>query len=108
MRMLGTYKLKFPIELVTKSPEDGAERTEELKPEGFCVTLRRPKGKDLLVFDNHGDNGIAAVRAMLIRIANLDQIEIDNLDGEDWVELGNLLERFAPNGRKAGATSSEA
>ena len=105
MRMLGTHQLKHPIVLETK-PADGSEpREEELKGEGFCVVVRRPKGKDLLVFDDHRDAPMAGVMAMLTRLSNLDAIEIANLDAEDFEELGNLLDRGAPSSPKTGATA---
>ncbi len=104
-RMLGTYDLKHPIVLETKTAGSDEVREEELKPEGFCVTMRRPKGKDLLVFDRHGEAAIAATTEMLERLTNLDAIEVANLDGEDFGELGNLLGKFAPNGPSTGATA---
>ncbi len=107
MRMLGTYALKHPIVLETRDPSKADEvKEEELKPAGFMVTLRRPKGKDLTVFDRHGDAMVAATLDMIERLSQLDATEVANLDGEDVAELGNLLERFAPNGQPTGATSS--
>lgn len=106
MRMLGTHTLIHPIELETKPAGASEPVIEELKPAGFCVTMRRPKGKDLLVFDRHGDAMVAATTEMIVRLSNLDAIMVANLDGEDFSELGNLLAAFAPNGPKTGATSS--
>ena len=105
MRMLGTYALKHPIVLDTKSA-DGTEHEEELKPAGFTITVHRPKGKDLKVFDRHGQEFIAATLEMIERLTQLDKIEADNLDAQDVTELGNLFERFAPSGPPTGETSS--
>ena len=105
MRMLGTHALIHPIVLETKSADGGEPREEELKPAGFCVVLRRPKGKDMLVFDDFKDAPMAGVSAMLARITNLDSIEIANLDAEDFEALGNLLDRGAPSSPKTGATA---
>lgn len=105
MRMLGTHKLKHPIVLETKVAEGGEAREEELKPAGFCVVMRRPKGKDLLIFDDHKDAPMAGVTAMIARISNLDAIEIANLDAEDFEELGNLLDRGTPSSPSIGATA---
>lgn len=105
MRMLGTHKLIHPIVLETKAVEGGVVSEEELKPAGFCVVLRRPKGKDMLIFDDHREAPMAGVTAMLTRISTLDAIEIANLDAEDFEELGNLLDRGAPSSPSTGATA---
>lgn len=105
MRQLGTHPLKHAIILETR-PVDGDPREEELKPVGFTVVLRRPKAKDLKLFDKHGEAMVAATAEMIERLSQLDQIEVDNLDGEDFAALGNLLERFAPNGPPTGETRS--
>ena len=104
MRTLGTHMLTQPIVLDTRTA-DGEVREEELKPAGFCVVLRRPKAKDMKVFDDHGDRGIAAVMALLQRISNLDGIEVENLDKDDLEVLGNLASGERLNGLKTGETA---
>lgn len=104
MTTLGTHKLIHPIE-VTMRGADGVERTEELKHADFCVTLRSPKAKDLRVLDVHGDSPVAGSIALLERLSNLDAIEVENLDAEDFEALGNLLGPAARNGRITGETA---
>lgn len=106
MRMLGTHHLLHPITVDTKDAQTGELKEQELKSAGFCVTLRRPKAKDLRVFDEHGTHEIAATLALIARISNLDTLEVDNLDGADLDAVGNLLGNFVPSGPKTGATSS--
>jgi len=105
-RMLGTHILLHPIVLETLAAGATEPTEQELKQAGFCVALRRPKAKDLLIFDRHGDNMVAASTEMIERLSNLDEIEVANLDGQDFGELGNLLGRFAPAGQPTGTTSS--
>lgn len=106
MRMLGTHTLIHPIELETLAAGASEPTVQELKPAGFCVTLRRPKAKDMLVVDRHGEAMMAATTEMIERLSNLDALMVANLDGEDFTELGNLLARFAPAGPATGPTSS--
>ena len=104
MRTLGSYKLTQPIVLETRAA-DGEAREEELKPAGFCVVLRRPRAKDIKVFDDHGDRSIAAVMALLVRISNLDGIEVENLDRDDLEALGNLASGPGRGGQPTGTTA---
>lgn len=105
-RTLGTHSLAHPIVMESKAAGNEAVNEEQLKPAGFCVVLNRPKAKDLKVFDNYGEEPIQGVIVLLTRISNLDQIEVDNLDGEDFSKLGNLLERFVPRGQPNGDAAS--
>lgn len=102
-RELGTYRLRHDIVLETRAADGGGVVDEVLKPAGTMVVLRRPKAKDLKVFDSQSGD-IASAMVLLERISTLDPVEVDNLDAEDMAELGNLLARFAPNGPPTGQT----
>lgn len=104
MRKPLTYTLKQPILLTTRDGE-GNEHDEELKPAGHTVVLRRPKGKDLRVVDQHEGKPVAMALALIGKISNLDDQEVENLDAEDVASLGELVADFMPNGRKTGVTS---
>lgn len=105
-RTLGTYKLKHCIELETRL--EGETKVDELKPAGFCVVMKRPKAKDMRVFDQHEGQDISALLAILPRITNLDVQAVENLDAEDMAELGNLFGEHAPDGRTTGADEAGA
>ena len=103
MRRLQPYVLLHAIVLETRAGDDVKE--EELRPEGFTVTLRRPKAKDLMLMDDFSGRPIAGTMAMLERISNLDKNEVANLDGEDMANLGERLETFSASGPPTGETS---
>lgn len=103
-RIMGTYTLKYPIIRETRGAE-GDEREEELKPAGFAVTLKRPRSKDLRVMDAHDENVIAGSIALLARISDLTDEEVELLDGEDFGELGKLLGASAPAGQPIGPSA---
>jgi Phage tail assembly chaperone proteins, E, or 41 or 14 len=100
-----THTLNHPILFEKKNPETGEIDAEELKPAGFLVTLRRPKAQDLKAFDRHGEAEIAAIIDMIARCSNLSGIEADNLDGEDFGALGNLLAVRSPGGLTTGSSA---
>lgn len=100
-RTLGTYKLAHAIELETRL--EGETKVDELKPAGFCVVMKRPKAKDMRVYDQYEGQDISALLAILPRITNLDVQAVENLDAEDMGELGNLFGKYAPAGRETGA-----
>lgn len=101
-RTLGTHALAHPIIIESKAAGTEVVNEDELKPEGFTVVLKRPKAKDLKVFDSYGEEPIQGVLVLLTRISNLEQLEVENLDAEDFTKLGNLLERFVPRGQPNG------
>lgn len=105
-RMLGTYSLKHAIVRETRAAGSAEITEEELKPAGFCVTLRRPKAKHMRIFGREGVNQVEAAEAMVVAVSNLSAEEVAELDAEDMAELGNLLEEAATSGPKTGATSS--
>ena len=103
MRAPLTYTLKQDIELVTQPP-GGEETIEVLHTAGTVIPLRRPKAKDMRVFDNHQNAPVAGVIALIGKISKLDSLAIENLDAEDLDALGNALTAFMPDGLKTGAT----
>jgi hypothetical protein len=98
------YVLKHDIVLETRDAE-GNEHEEVLKPAGTTVIVRRPKAKDLMVFDQYPDKPMNGVRALLRRVVKLDEAEIDNLDGEDFDALGELVAPGSTSGPTTGATA---
>jgi hypothetical protein len=101
MRQL-VHTLLFPI-VIEKKPAGSNEIVEEeLKPAGFTVTMRRPKGKDMRAFDKHGDAGVAAIIDLIVACSGLSMIEVENLDADDFEALGNLLDRKRPAGLPTG------
>ncbi|MGE4302441.1 MAG: phage tail assembly protein [Novosphingobium sp.] len=103
-RTLATYNLKHAIIRETRDAA-GEEHEEELKPEGFCVVLKRPRGKDMRIMDRYPDQEIAGSFAMLAKISNLSDEEIDLADMADLEELGNLLGKVEGSGQKTGPTA---
>lgn len=101
-RLLATYNLQFPIIRETRSASNGEEHEETLKPEGFCVEIKRPRAKDVRLMDNYEGQEIGGSMALLARISNLDEGEVDLLDAADLGELGNLLAAVSGNGPKTG------
>lgn len=106
MATLGSHTLRHPIVVTTRDAGSGDEKDETLKPAGFTVSLRRPKGKDLRIVDRFGDQEVAATLAMIAALSNLDELEVENLDSEDVSALGNLLAAAMPSGPPTGATVS--
>lgn len=100
-----THTLLHPIVVEKKNPSTGEIDREELKPAGHVVTLRRPKAKDLKAFDRHDDAAIAAIIDLIVSCTDLTSIEAENLDADDFGELGNLLE---PRGRSSRPTGAPA
>lgn len=92
------YPLKYPVEIKSAETGEVVEKITELK-------LRRPKGKQLKVIDTAtGEVGktlalIAACSGQTLKIA-------DELDGEDIVELGVIVEGFFGGRLPTGATFS--
>lgn len=103
-RILGTHKLLQPIILTTRPQGSDEEKETELKPAGFCVVVTRPKVKDLKVFDDH-EGKVGGIVGLLKRVSNLDDIEVENLDGDDFEQLGNLLDGKLPSGSDGGTSS---
>lgn len=100
-----TYALRHPIVIEKKVSGSATIETEELKPAGFLVELRRPKAKDIRAFDKHGDAEIAATIEMIVGCSNLATIEVENLDADDFGELGNLLAANVRGGPTTGGSA---
>lgn len=100
-----SHTLLHAIELHKKNQQTGEIEVEELKPAGAIVTLRRPKAKDLKAFDRHSDAEIAAVLDLIVACSDLTTIEAENLDADDFGELGNLLAARSPGGRQTGSSA---
>lgn len=99
------HTLLHPIIAHTKPAGSNEFIEQELKPAGFVVTLRRPKAKDIRAFDKHGDAEIAAIIELIISCSNLDSIEAENLDADDFGALGNLLAPRSPGGPQTGGSA---
>ena len=101
-RTLATHQLRHPIVRETM-PAGAAEPVEEvLRAEGFTVLLRRPKAKDMMVFDKLREEPMKAMSVLIARISNLEEDEVAELDAEDFGELGNLVDKALPSGAKTG------
>jgi hypothetical protein len=98
------YVLKHDIIRDTRDTE-GVEREEVLKAAGETVIVRRPKAKDLMVFDQFDGKPMAGVRALLKRTVNLSDDEIDELDAEDFDALGELAAPGSKSGPPTGETA---
>ncbi|MEL7784056.1 phage tail assembly protein [Citromicrobium bathyomarinum] len=97
-----THHLKHPIIADKKDGDDVIE--EELKPAGHPVILKRPKAKDMRAFDKHGDEHIAGMIELVKRCSNLSDIEVENLDSEDFEAVGNVLSPSPLSGRSTGGS----
>lgn len=103
-RIMARYNLKFPIIRETRTTT-GEELEETLRPEGFCVLLKRPRGKDVKMMDEYEGRQIAGSMALLARITNLSEDEIELLDADDLGELGNLLNGGSESGPTTGPSA---
>jgi len=97
-----SYQLKHDIVLDKRNTE-GVESEEVVKAAGETITVRRPKAKDLQVFDHGGPMG--GVLALLKRVTSLSDLEADNLDGEDFDALGELVAPGSKSGPPIGGTA---
>lgn len=94
MQKTVTYTLISPIEF------NGETVTE--------ITLRRPKGRDMKRATNAGASkpGDAAAD-MIVNLAEISPQLLDELDGEDWLALvdvvGNFMEKRGPGAQKPTA-----
>lgn len=81
------YHLKHPI-------TSGDEQVKVLK-------FRRPKAKDFRGMDlNKLD--MSAFIVMASRLSGLLPTEIDEIDGEDWTNVLEIIANFISPGRKTG------
>lgn len=94
------YTLKHPIEIKAKDSETVIDTITEVK-------LHRPKGKHLRRLDKI--KGDAAQTFLLLGdLTGLSTTALDEIDGEDFVVLGEMIEGFFGKSSRpeTGATST--
>lgn len=92
------YELKHPIEIK-------AEKSDKVIDTLTVLELRRPKGKHLKAMDKVlGEN--AKTLALIAVCAGVPVSSFDELDAEDFVALGEIVEVFFGKRQPTGATSS--
>ncbi len=95
--MSQTYKLKHPIELRNTEGQVIDTITD--------LTLVRPKGKHLKAMDK-AQGEVGQTLALIGAVANQPPTVMDLLDGEDFADLGEIVEGFFGGRRRTGKTSS--
>lgn len=90
--------LKHPVEQKYRSA-NGEERVETLSE----VTLRRPNGDDMTLFDRFNQRPAELMLQMISTLSGLDRKLVGKLDAEDIDALGEL----ALPGDKSGQTTGE-
>lgn len=80
------HTLKHPIEIKTKDSEKIIETITE-------VTLRRPKGKHLRRLDKFKGDATQTL-ALIGELTELPATALDEMDGEDIMILGEMIEGF--------------
>lgn len=94
-----THTLKYPIEIK-------ADKSDKIIETITVIELRRPKGKQLKVMDKvQGEN--AKTLALIAACSGLPLSTLDEIDGEDFADLAEIVEVFFGKRQKTGATSSE-
>ena len=91
------YPLKHPVEI--KAANGDGSRTIS------SVELRRPLGRDLLLFDQYEGKPMALMIAMISALSDLSEPEVRRLDAEDVVPLGELALSSVGDGPVTGATA---
>ena len=84
-----TYRLKHPIRH-TK----GDVITE--------VSVRRLKVKDIRVLEGRDFSSVEAVRLL----TGLENVVLDEMDGEDFIKVSELVAGFLPSARQTGGSVS--
>lgn len=89
-----TFALREPVEVSV----DGAKVSINE------VRLRRPKGRDMLIFDKHRgekgeDAGFAMVVATVAAVTGLTFDEASDMDAEDLIEISEQAVDFFPKGK---------
>lgn len=97
-----THTLLHPIERETEV--EGQTSTEQLRPAGSVITVRRPKARDVKIASKRAKDDIDLAIAMIARLTDLDEDEAEHLDLEDFEALGELAMPSSANGPKTGAT----
>lgn len=89
MSETATLPLKHPITVTLRG--NGGEREETIA----TLSLRKPKARDMRALDSvKGD--ASRLIALAARLTGHPEKIIDELDGEDFVTLGQLVARFFP------------
>lgn len=101
------HTLKHPIVLTTRVAGEEAEREEVIKAAGDTVTVRRPKARDMKVMDRFADREIEGTIQMIAALTGLDVLHVENMDAEDFGELGEIVGNFVAPGRPTGGTASQ-
>lgn len=96
--VIKTYQLLHPIEVRSKEG-DVVQRIEQLE-------LKKPKGRHLKAMDR-ADGEVAKMLALIASCAGVPPSAMDDLDGEDFAALGEVIEKDFFGGRlKIGAKYS--
>jgi hypothetical protein len=102
-----TFRLKHAIvRTVADDQVAGGKRDEELKPAGFEFQVRRPKGKDLKASGRAASDADAAF-ILAERLTPFTSIELDEMDGEDFIIIGDAVADFLPKAQpsRSGSTA---
>lgn len=92
-----TYTLKHPITWQSKAENAAPETITHL-------TLQRPKAKHMKVMDKvQGDT--AKLLALVAACSSRPQALVDEIDAEDLIEIGGIVEGFLGRSRPIGAMS---
>jgi hypothetical protein len=73
-----TYELKYPVGSKTK------------------LTIRRPKARDYLAMESTEGNAVEKLLNLMSALTQEDPRFLEDLDGEDFFELEELIEGFLP------------
>ena len=94
------YTLETPVEMTFRSAN--SERTETVS----VLNFRVPVGRDFRALDK-ADGKIAMIMAFGAQIADVDELVLDKLDGDDWAAVLEIVTSFLPASLQTGETSSK-
>jgi hypothetical protein len=80
-----SYTLKHPFDRLDKDGNVAEKIT--------CISLRRPKGKQMKAMDN-AKGSMSRILALLAVCGGLLPVEVDAMDGEDIMALSELITGF--------------
>lgn len=86
-----TYKLATPVEF------DGQEYTE--------IEMKRPKGRHLR--DLGSDQSLGAMIMVAVKATGLPRKFFEDLDGYDYVKVGEIYNNFLEIGPRTGKSESQ-
>lgn len=93
------YELKHPIVIRAKESDEVLETLKTLK-------LARPKGKHLKKMDS-AEGEVGKTLALIAALASVPPSHLNDLDGEDFAALGEIIQRFFGGRLQTLMTSSE-